>query len=161
MADENKNEWRTLAEQLVNDIPQDGGSVIVYNASFEKTRMKEMANAFPDLAERLLDFNARLIDLRDIFRGGYMYMKEMGGSFSIKNVLPAVCPAFSYDSLVGVKNGTQAMTAFLALRTLPKEQCDEIREQLLAYCKLDTLAMVEIYRELCKQVNVFEENQRD
>jgi len=156
LADENKNEWRTLAERLVADIPRDGGSVISYNASFEVSRIKEMATTFPDLAERLLDFNTRMVDLLDVFRGEFMYKKEMGGSFSIKSVLPALCsdnPDLDYKANEDVQNGMEATLAFLSLKNRTQAERKRIRKNLLKYCGLDTLAMVEIYKELCKQVN--------
>ena len=155
LANENKCEWRTLAEKLVADIPKDGGSVVVYNSSFESARLKEMADAFPDLKDRLYDLIFRIVDLYDVFQGGMMYNKAMGGSFSIKSVLPALCPDnpdLDYKGLSGVQGGIEAMTAYLALRKLPQEERDKIRQGLLAYCKLDTLAMAVIYKELCLQV---------
>jgi len=151
LADENKSEWRTLAERLVADVPRDGGSVISYNASFEVSRIKEIANAFPDLAERLLDFNVRMVDLLDVFRGEYMYTKEMGGSFSIKNVLPALCPNnpdLDYKANEDVQDGMQAMMEFLNLKNRTQAERERIRQNLLKYCRLDTLAMVEIYKVL-------------
>jgi hypothetical protein len=155
LADENQNEWRTLAEQLVVDIPGDEGSVIAFNASFEKTRIKEMANTFPELAEKLLNINTRMIDLLNIFRNGYMYKKEIGGSFSIKSILPALFPdnpELNYKANEDVQNGIAATLAFLSLKTRTQSERERIRKNLLKYCGLDTWAMVEIYRELLKAI---------
>jgi hypothetical protein len=156
LADENRNDLRTLAERLVADIPS-GGSVVVFNAAFEKTRIREMANAFPDLAVRLLDMNTRMVDLLDVFRNGCMYQKEMGGSFSIKSVLPALFPDnpdLDYTANEDVQNGTAAMNAFLSLKNRTETERERIRKNLLKYCRLDTWAMVEIYRVLCKHINL-------
>jgi len=152
LADETRNEWRTLAEQLINDIPPDGGSVISYNDSFEKTRIKEMANAFPDLAEQLLALNARMVDLLDVFQGGLMYNKAMGNSFSIKSVLPALCPNnpdLDYHANEDVQSGMAATQAFLSLKNRTPDERTRIRQNLLKYCGLDTYAMYAVYRELC------------
>jgi len=156
LADENQNQWRTLAEQLVRDIPQDNGSVIVYNASFEMTRIKEMANTFPNLAEHLHNINARMVDLLAVFRSGYMYQKEIGGSFSIKSVLPALFPNnpdLDYKANEDVQGGGAATQAFLSLKNCNPDERKRIRENLLKYCGLDTMAMVAIYRELYAKVN--------
>ena len=153
LADENKNEWRALAECLVNDIPQDGGSVISYSAHFEVSRINEMANVFPDLSKQLFDINTRMIDLLDIFKGEFMYQKEMGGSFSIKSVLPALFPDnpnLDYKTNEDVQNGMAATLTFLSLKNRTQAERERIRKNLLKYCELDTMAMVEIYRELCK-----------
>ena len=151
LADENRNEWRTLAEQLVEDIPQKGGSVMVYNASFEKTRIKEMAQAFPDLAQRLLAINTRMVDLLKVFQNGHIYKRQMGGSFSIKSVLPALCPDnpdLDYHANEDVQNGMAATQAFLSLKNRTETERARIRKNLLKYCGLDTWAMVVVYREL-------------
>jgi hypothetical protein len=156
LADENRNEWRTLAEQLVKDIPQDGGSVICYNEGFEKTRIAEMAKVFPDLAEHLLNINARMVDLLKVFQGGFMYNKEMGGSFSIKSVLPALCPNnpdLDYHANEDVQGGMEATRAFLSLKSQTPERREQIRNNLLKYCGLDTFAMVAVYRELLRVID--------
>jgi hypothetical protein len=76
----------------------------------------------------------------------------MHGSASIKAVLPALFPedkALNYQSLTIAEGGTastylQAMAeGRIAAESLPK-----IRRDLLAYCKLDTLAMVKIWERL-------------
>lgn len=150
LADENTDETRVLAERLTKDIDIDGGSVVSYNDSFEKTRITELAEAFPDLAPSLLNINARMSDLRDIFRKGYVYKKEMGGSSSLKRVLPALIPDDSQlnYSLLSVKDGKEAANAFLGLKGKSQSERLSIRNDLLTYCKLDTYAMVAIYKEL-------------
>ena len=40
------------------------------------------------------------------------------------------------------------MNAFATLHEKPPEETEQIREALLAYCKLDTLAMVKILERL-------------
>ena len=62
----------------------------------------------------------------DPFKNGYYYNKDMGGSFSIKSVLPAIFPndpELNYDNLQQVQNGTDAMTIFSKLEEMkPDEQ---------------------------------------
>ena len=63
-------------------------------------------------------------------------------------VLPDVFPDFAYDSLEGVQDGLPTQKAFLeamALEATP-ERKGEIEQQLLAYCELDTLAMVRLWK---------------
>jgi hypothetical protein len=120
--------------------------IFVYNAGFEKTRIKEMAEKFPPLAQALLALIARLVDLLPIARE-YYYHPSQQGSWSIKAVLPALCPDLHYEDLEGVQDGGMAMTAFaeaLAPQTAPTRKA-EIERQLLDYCKLDTYAMVRLW----------------
>lgn len=74
----------------------------------------------------------------------------MQGSYSIKYVLPALVPEFekAYKELDGVQNGSQAMNAFANLSKMQENEKQKIRNSLLEYCKLDTLAMVKIFEVL-------------
>ena len=91
MADENFDPRRALADQLAADIPTDA-CVLAYNKGFECRCLKELAEIFPDLSDRLLAIRENVRDLLEVFRHGYVYDRAMGGSFSIKKVLPAIFP---------------------------------------------------------------------
>lgn len=71
------------------------------------------------------------------------------GSWGIKAVLPTLCPDLSYTGLEGVQDGGMAMAAFLeaiAPQTATARKA-EIERQLLAYCALDTYALVRLWAE--------------
>ncbi len=123
------------------------GPVYVYNAGFETARIRELATRYPHLRTPLLAINARVVDLYPIARERY-YHPSQQGSWSIKKVLPAVVPELRYDALDGVQDGGMAMEAFLEAihpDTNP-ERKNQIEQQLLAYCKLDTYAMVRLWQ---------------
>jgi hypothetical protein len=122
------------------------GPVFVYNAAFEMTRIREMAERFPQHAPALVAINARIVDLLPIARNRY-YHPSQHGSWSIKAVLPAICPDLSYSDLEGVQNGGMAVESYkeaIAPATTPGRK-EEIEKQLHKYCKLDTLAMVRMW----------------
>jgi hypothetical protein len=123
------------------------GPIYVYNAGFESARISELAQRFPDLAQTLLALNARLVDLLPIARNRY-YHPSQQGSWSIKAVLPAAVPELSYESLDGVQDGGMAMEAYgEAIRPdTVQARKDEIHQQLLAYCRLDTFALVRLWQ---------------
>jgi hypothetical protein len=123
------------------------GPVYVYNAGFETARINEMANRYPYLATALLAMNARVVDLLPIARKRY-YHPSQQGSWSIKKVLPAVVPALRYDALDGVQDGGMAMDGFMEAihPETPIDRKNQIEQQLLAYCKLDTYAMVRLWQ---------------
>ena len=142
---------RALAEQLCRDIPRDV-CVTAYNKSFECGRIQELADAYPDMREHLMAIHANFVDLIDPFRKKMVYMPEMNGSFSIKHVLPALCPndpALNYANLPGnVHNGGDAMTVYPQMKNMNQADYDAARKALLDYCFLDTLAMVKIWEKL-------------
>lgn len=142
---------RALAEQLCKDIPKDV-CVTAYNKAFECSRLAELANAFPDLAEHLLSIRDNIIDLLVPFQSGWYYVPAMGGSFSIKSVLPALFPNNSeldYHNLPGsVHNGGEAMNIFPKIKDMTIEEQEVARQSLLKYCELDTYAMVKVWQKL-------------
>ena len=141
---------RALAERLCADIPMDV-CVTAYNKAFECTRLKELAETFPDLAAHLLNIRDHIVDLLVPFESGWYYNRAMGGSFSIKSVLPALFPndpALDYHNLDDVHNGSEAMTAWPAMEHMPPEEQARMRQSLLEYCKLDTYAMVKVWEKL-------------
>lgn len=143
---------RSLAESLVSDIPKDT-CVLAYNMSFEKTRIKELAEIYPDLREHLLNIYSNIKDLMIPFQNRWYYSKDMHGSYSIKCVLPALYPndpELDYHLLPVVHNGKEASATFLDMKNMSPDEQSSVREGLLKYCKLDTLAMVKIYKKLKK-----------
>lgn len=123
------------------------GSVMVWNETFEKGCNTRMARLLPEDAAFLEGVNARTVDLMGPFRRHYVH-PGFSGSTSIKKVLPVLCPSLSYEGMA-VHDGTGAILAFREMA-----ECQDaarraaLRGQLIEYCRLDTLAMVEIYRQL-------------
>ena len=124
-------------------------SRIAFHVRFEDYSVDELAEIFPDLADHLLAIEGNIVDLLEPFQKGWYYKKESGGSFSIKSVLPAICPddpELDYHGLDGVHNGTEAMSVYPEIRYMPPEEQEKARKNLLAYCRLDTLAMVKVWK---------------
>ena len=148
---------RPLAEQLCRDIPMNACTV-AYNKMFECGRIRELAALYPDLAAHLLNIADHIIDLIDPFRAIHYYVPTMGGSFSIKNVLPALFPddpELNYHNLDDrVQNGGDAMTIFPRIQHMPPKEAAASREALLRYCELDTWAMVKVWERLKKETEM-------
>lgn len=120
------------------------GTVLAYNKAFEAGRLKELARDFPAYAGAIQALLERMRDLMEPFERKWLYVPAMQGSHSIKQVLPALVPGMHYESL-DIADGQQAAAAFEQLMYTddPTDQ-SKIRQALLAYCKLDTEAMVMI-----------------
>ncbi len=137
---------RGFAEALIRDCGK-RGAVYVYNAGFERGRVRELAERYPDLADALLAINDRMVDLLPIAQTHY-YHPGQQGSWSIKKVLPAVAPELRYDDLDGVQDGSMAMEAYqeaIDPTTCPERKA-QLRTQLSRYCALDTFAMVRLWQ---------------
>ena len=150
LAQEGTDPRRAVAEHICADIPTDV-CVLAYNMSFERRVLQGLADTFPDLAEHLLAVRENIMDLMDPFREQAYYSRAMQGSYSIKYVLPALCPGdpeLDYHALDGVHNGGEASAAFADMPNHTPEEIAVIRKNLLAYCGLDTLAMVKVLEKL-------------
>ena len=137
-----------FAESLLAALESDPAPVLVYS-SYEETVLRELAGALPALGPRTDALIARLVDLLPVVRD-HVYDPAFAGSFSIKSVAPALAPSFSYDGLEGVADGGQASVAIdkLLSGALDPRAEARLREDLLAYCERDTLALVELHRAL-------------
>ena len=136
---------------LVNACGNEG-TVIVYNAGFEMSRIKDLAKMYPIISAQLLSINERVEDMLLLARD-YYYHPNQQGSWSIKDLLSAAVPELRYDELNGVQNGGMAMAAFIEAINpeTATERKKEIKQQLLSYCELDTYAMVKLWQVFAGQ----------
>lgn len=145
---DNSNPARPLTEQLINDIG-DSGTVLVWYEGFEKARNTELGEMLPEYKDAMEAINSRVVDLMLPFKNKWYDDPRFGGSASIKQVLPVLCPELSYKGL-GIQEGGSAQRLWMeaVLDSKRADQKDQILADLIEYCKLDTLAMVEIYKVL-------------
>ena len=143
--DEN-NPIPALLKKMQNDIGP-SGSVIVWHKSFEIGRNKEMAGMYPEYSEFISDLNSRVFDLKEIFSHQHYVHPGFKGSCSIKKVLPVMVPELSYEAL-NIQDGVDASLGWYKAVFDDEQGKEKVFEDLLKYCELDTLAMVEIYKKL-------------
>ena len=139
-----------LTKRLIEDIGTTG-SVIVWYESFEKSRNSELGEMLPRYKDAMEAINERVVDLIIPFQLKWYDDPRFNGSASIKQVLPVLCPHLSYKDL-GIQEGGSAQRLWMEaiLDEKRADQKDQILSDLIEYCKLDTLAMVEIYNYLRK-----------
>lgn len=165
------NDYREeIAKKLLESIEDEGGSVVVYNKTFETLRIQELSEVYPQYRESLLKINDRIFDLLHLLKGnekfytslGYSkdeakelnyYHKDLRGSYSLKSVLP-VFSDLNYQTL-SIGNGIEAYVNYSTLDELKEEDTDKynkVIDGLTKYCQQDTWAMFEILTELKKIV---------
>ena len=138
-----------LVQQLIHDLGSEG-DVLVYNITFERGKLNELARDLPHHRRALEAIIARLKDLMIPFQRGWYYVPAMNGRYSIKAVLPALVPGLSYTSLNVQEGGTASFLYSQLVQGLYKGDPQQLREDLLAYCALDTFAMVRLLEVLIK-----------
>lgn len=147
LADEKEDPREKFIQQLVSHIPKNV-CILAYNANFEKSIIKKLAQKFPHHHEQLMAIQKNIKDLMLPFKNFYYYNKKMQGSYSIKSVLPALVSGLGYKDLE-IQDGAQATQWYKNLFLIQeKEKREKIRKKLLEYCALDTYAMVQIVEKL-------------
>lgn len=140
-------------QDMVDNVGE-SGTVLAWNESFEKGVNKNAAESYPELAEKLLKVNERILDLGEPFKNLDYIDKRFHCSWSIKKVLPVMCPECSYKELP-INHGDQASSEWLRMNSddTSTEEKAQIKHDLLKYCELDTWAMVRIWQELERIIN--------
>jgi hypothetical protein len=127
--------------------------VIAWNRVFEMGCNKEMGERYKGCSQFMKSVNKRMYDLMNSFRHGYYVHKDFHGSASIKKVLPVLVPQLSYSKLNIHEGGTASESWRVMIDPQTKKrESKKIYRDLLKYCRLDTLAMVKILKELNKTV---------
>ena len=138
-----------LAEALIRAV-RGAKTIVAYNAGFEIARIHELADALPHLASSLSAVAARVRDLLPVVRN-HVYHPDFGGGFGLKRVLPALVPELSHAQLE-IQDGGVATAELERLLLggdeMPDSERAKLRSALLAYCRLDTLALVKIVERL-------------
>jgi hypothetical protein len=135
-----------LLKSLLAHI-SDRGSIVVYNLSLERRILRGLAESFPEYASVLQSIIKRLWDQLTTLRKHYEH-PDFCGSKSLKSVLPVLVPSLSYKTLDIQAGGDAPAVWNLMLSANNETERQEWDRRLRAYCKLDTLAMVEIHKVL-------------
>lgn len=123
------------------------GDIISYYSPFEKARIEELAAYSEEHRAPLLSLLDRIKDPLPIVRD-HIYDFDFKGSFSIKNVAPALLgDQYNYDDL-GISDGLEAQRAFRIImdESTPSQEKRQIVADMLDYCRQDTLVMVELVK---------------
>lgn len=159
LAEDHKDHREELIKKLIEYIDISKGTILVYNETFEKTRLKELSELFPQYKKELIRMKDMVFDLFYIIKTNNKFYQSLGfseeesklfnyyhpnlnGSFSIKKVLPLFTNLSYKDLEVG--NGMEAIVAYASYDKLNAEDLKKVIESLKEYCKQDTWAMVEI-----------------
>jgi hypothetical protein len=132
----------------LRDALPETGSVVVYNASFERNCLKACCDLLPDFRPWFKKVERRMVDLLQPFRGFRYYHPRQNGSASMKSVLPALTGR-SYENLE-IQEGGEASREFLRVTfgDVSSAERMKVRKQLEEYCGLDTMGMASILERL-------------
>ncbi len=145
---------RELIDALL-DALGDTGAILEYhgNGGYESRILRELGELYPDLRPRIEGVLARMQDLGTAIRQ-WVFHPEFRGRWSVKQVQPVLAPGLAGYEGMAVADGDAASVELVELLTeqVPPEAVEQLRTDLLAYCKMDTEAMVEMWRALSQAV---------
>ena len=150
LSDEDKDPRQEFVRKLLDTLGAEG-TIFIYT-NYEIRMLNQLAEHFPQYRDQLTAALGRFKDLSVIIKK-HFYHPKFYGSFSLKYILPALLPEMSYENL-SIREGGQASLAYLRMIDSSTAQTErkKIRNDLLAYCGHDTLAMVKIRDELLKRL---------
>ena len=126
------------------------GSIVAYNAPFEKDKLKKASAIFKEYAKWYQSIESRFVDLLAPFKSFYYYHPDQCGSASIKAVLPALTGK-SYEDLEIAKGGTASLEYLrVTYGDVDEKERQKVRNQLEKYCAQDTEGMILMVDELVK-----------
>ena len=168
------DERKELAKAIIDNFEynEDGtlkGTMLGQSITYEKGRLEELANLYPEYSAKLLAIRGKSADLlhllnnnKEMYEGMQnadifnYYHKDLSGGYSIKKTLPLFVPSLTYKGM-DVGNGMQAYIAYINYDsdqpTFNKLKTKaERREALKRYCQQDTWAIVEILRAVREKI---------
>lgn len=147
LAEPDEQPQQAVLDNLLEALPENA-CVLVYNRAFEASILRGLAERFPEHHARIETIINAIRDLMVPFQKKQIYLWQMNGSYSLKDVLPALVPELSYQHLA-IATGEMAAAAYLQMiKTQDPAEIAELRTQLLQYCRLDTLGMVKILENM-------------
>ncbi len=150
LASGNSDPRREFCETLLSVSGRFSSAVLAWS-NYETSVIRDMADLFPDLTERLVALSYRIIDLLQIVQE-HVAHPQFYGSYSMKNVAPAVADVTYAD--LDIADGGAASAVFyriVADPTLSPSDRDALRESLLKYCARDTLALARVHQWLIRE----------
>lgn len=146
--EDNSDPRMSLSNFLATNIPLKG-TVIAYNAPFEKGKIKDLIKfASKEDALVLEQMLSRFEDPLPLIRDSY-YDPAFLGSYSIKTVAPAMLGENSSYKHLLIQDGTACVVAYRNfLKSKDVQEKKALKEGMISYCNQDTLVLAQILKFL-------------
>jgi hypothetical protein len=137
-----------LAKALVGGL-KGTGSIVSYNASFERGCIDNLANLIPELRNDLLAIKDRIVDLLPVMKEN-VFRRDFNWSWSIKSVTPALFGDLASYKHLSVTNGLDAQVLYL--KSLKDNTLAQSQGLLIQYCDKDVEEMIRLYKYLIEKL---------
>lgn len=120
------------------------GTVLAFNMGFERRVLDELAKAYPEARLLVDSISSRLEDLATVFKSFDVHHPAQGGRYSLKNVLPAWTDLSYAGMEIGDGQTASREFARVVFGDVGTKEKAGVLEDLRAYCRQDTYAMVDL-----------------
>lgn len=126
--------------------------IIVYDKNLELQVLAKIESLFPDFSKSIQIIRKKIIDMAELVQNFNYYHPKFKGNFSLKAVADIFSDANSYSSME-VQSGIVAMYKYesLLLEENPFNK-EEIKQQLIEYCNLDTITCLKFHEYLIVKI---------
>lgn len=142
---------RDMAIALLAALPKHE-SLVVYDATLERSTLLALGALFPDLAAELRLRVQYMIDIAPLFVNHHVILPGQQGKASMKQVFSCIPHQKNYSDL-NIQSGFDAVTAYKRFIYDPQVNTHRLQTQLRAYCTLDTHALGMIVHYLLAHIS--------
>lgn len=139
--------------EIIKALGDDNGSIVSYNQTYEKTRIKELMKYYPEYTEKLEKILLRFVDLMEVIESN-VYDPQFFGSYSLKVVSPVLLTIENgcYND-VDLKSGAAYTPTYKKMMlSNDTNEKDYLIKDMKKYCYYDTLNLYLIYVWLLSQI---------
>lgn len=160
IAEPDHGDPRRLVADAVVEGCRGANCLVAFNASFEKTVMKNLAKVLEqDSHDEMLSLITKFKDIAEPFKKGDFYHPEQYGKTSLKRVAGVLLKKKPYDGLE-VVNGAGAAGVYLKALSGDTDHWEKAKQQLVKYCDADVQCMVDVLSAMENYAGLAKSEQR-
>ncbi len=149
--EEGTNDLKSFIESLINSTAT-FKNIILYDKNLELQVLAKIEHLMPEYSNSINELRLKIIDLADLVQNFYFYHPNFKGNFSLKAISELLDDTADYNKLE-VQSGIIAMYKYEGLLNEPNQILrEDVRQQLIDYCNLDTLTALKFYEYLKEKI---------
>ena len=142
--EENKYAGKALLDFLIGEAEK-VNTILVFDTAQELKALSAVVKHFPEYKKTIDLLKNKFVDFSDVFTKLWYYHPQTKGSMSLKKIYESVFSKSIFDDLA-IKSGLLASYKYDEyLKETDLFKKDELKNNLIEYCKTDTQAMYDLF----------------
>ena len=135
---------KELLDSLIS-MAAEVNSILVFDTAQEEKALQQVVRHFPEYKPAISNIKSKFIDFSDVFSKLWYYHPQTKGSMSLKKIYESVFGKSIFEELA-IKSGLLASYKYDDyLKESDLFNKEELKNNLIDYCKTDTQAMYDLY----------------